>query len=169
MYIDDGLRAPGAEHVEIRAQVGESTKISFRGCSIDTLSGQLEPGGAVRVLVNGWGFASFNQLEDMPARAPGRGSRPEPWGAATASSRKQRPPLTRSYRIQGLWTLSLCPSKARSTFCGVSGDRVPGQPKDTCGQRPVSRAGLEAVPVHLGRGAPRGRSAGHGLGGWRDG
>lgn len=68
-YIDDGLSTQGAQYVEIRAQVGQTTDISFRGRTLDALTWQMDIGGAVRVLVEGaWGFASFNRLEDIPTR-----------------------------------------------------------------------------------------------------
>jgi TldD protein len=68
-YIDDGLKVAGADYVEIRVQIGESTEINFRGSSLDVLTTQMDAGGAVRVLVKGsWGFTSFNELKDIPSR-----------------------------------------------------------------------------------------------------
>ncbi len=107
-YVDDGLRAPGADYVEIRVQVGESTEISFRGRSMDTLSSQLEAGGAVRVLVNGsWGFASFNRLEDIPARVRQAVEQARALGGGDVQLAEVAPAVEKVVSHQGLDPLSV--------------------------------------------------------------
>jgi TldD protein len=55
-----------ADYVEIHTEETQLTQISFRGAVLDSLGESVVYGGSVRALVDGgWGFISFNRLEDL--------------------------------------------------------------------------------------------------------
>ncbi|NMF82613.1 TldD/PmbA family protein [Nodosilinea sp. P-1105] len=57
------------DYLAIRLEQSEGTEIFLRGSNVETLSEGLAVGGHVRVCHRGgWGFASFNSLENLPAR-----------------------------------------------------------------------------------------------------
>jgi len=57
------------DYLAIRLEESEGTEILLRGDRLETLSQGLAQGGQVRVCHRGgWGFASFNQLEDLEQR-----------------------------------------------------------------------------------------------------
>ena len=60
------LERSNAEYCEIRVEETEQVSIGFRGKDIDQVSESISAGGNVRALVNGgWGFVSFNRLDDL--------------------------------------------------------------------------------------------------------
>ncbi|AGY56964.1 TldD/PmbA family protein [Gloeobacter kilaueensis] len=60
---------PKVDFLAIRLEQAQSTDISLRGPLVETLSEALAVGGHVRACYKGgWGFASFNRLQDLEAR-----------------------------------------------------------------------------------------------------
>jgi TldD protein len=60
------LKRSTAEYCEIRIEETEQVYIGFRGKDIDQVSETVSAWGNVRALVNGgWGFASFNKLDNL--------------------------------------------------------------------------------------------------------
>ncbi len=67
--IEDALKKHSADYCEIRVEESDSTRLTYRGRSLDDVNMTSGKGGAVRVCVGGsWGFASFNELSDLPGR-----------------------------------------------------------------------------------------------------
>lgn len=65
--IKQALKAAKADYIEIRVQEGGSTKINYVGKELETISEGKSIGGSVRALVKGgWGFAAFNDIENLP-------------------------------------------------------------------------------------------------------
>jgi TldD protein len=66
----DALRRSKADYTEIRIEQREATTVAFRGRNLETASAVVDTGGIVRCLCrnNGWGIATFNSLDDLPAR-----------------------------------------------------------------------------------------------------
>jgi len=61
------LRHGRADHLEIRAERRATTSIAYLGNELEDISEFTSVGGCVRALVaGGWGFVSFNDLEDLP-------------------------------------------------------------------------------------------------------
>jgi TldD protein len=68
-YLHDRLARYKADHIEVHLEETEATAVSYRGRELETVTRTRDGGGNVRVLVNGgWGFVSFNSLEDMDHR-----------------------------------------------------------------------------------------------------
>ncbi len=60
------LKDHGAEYVDIRIENNQSTNLMYRGRELEDISRTTSKGGCVRALVNGgWGFVSFNSLENL--------------------------------------------------------------------------------------------------------
>ena len=67
--IEDALTANSADYCEIRIEESDSTRLTYRGKSLDDINITSGKGGAVRACVNGsWGFASFNDIDDLNSR-----------------------------------------------------------------------------------------------------
>lgn len=67
--IEDALTGHTADYCEVRLEESDSTRLTYRGKSLDDINMTSGKGGAVRACVNGsWGFASFNDLADLPSR-----------------------------------------------------------------------------------------------------
>ncbi|MDA1280521.1 MAG: TldD/PmbA family protein [Chloroflexi bacterium] len=67
--IYDALRSNGADYCEIRIEETDNTRLTYRGKSLDTIAQTSGLGGNVRaVSKGGWGFASFNSLDDLSTR-----------------------------------------------------------------------------------------------------
>jgi TldD protein len=66
----DALKRSKADYTEIRIEQREATTVAFRARNLESASAVVDSGGIVRCLCrdNGWGVASFNSLEDLPAR-----------------------------------------------------------------------------------------------------
>ena len=68
--IESALKGLNADYVEIRIEERESTSITFRGRDLDEIGQSTGKGGNVRACVKGgWGFASFNSLDDLHEKA----------------------------------------------------------------------------------------------------
>lgn len=60
------LRRSTAEYCEIRIEETEETSVRFRGKDIELVAQNVSVGGNVRALYRGgWGFVSFNRLDDL--------------------------------------------------------------------------------------------------------
>ncbi len=58
-----------ADYLEVRLEESESRRITYRGRELETVEHSMAVGGNVRALVGGgWGFASFNNLENLEER-----------------------------------------------------------------------------------------------------
>ncbi|MBI2850039.1 MAG: TldD/PmbA family protein [Chloroflexi bacterium] len=59
-----------AEYIEVRLEESQTGNISYRGKKLEAVTRSASVGGNVRALVKGggWGFVSFNSLEDLPKR-----------------------------------------------------------------------------------------------------
>lgn len=67
--LSQALRAADAEYADIRIEDVESTRVIFRGPDLDNIGSSRTSGGIVRALVKGgWGYATFNDLEDLEKR-----------------------------------------------------------------------------------------------------
>ena len=69
--IDSALRVSGrrADYCEIRFEETDNTRLTYRGKSLDTIAQTSGLGGNVRAVRNGgWGFASFNSLDDLDSK-----------------------------------------------------------------------------------------------------
>ena len=67
--IDDALSGHGADYCEIRIEETDSTRLTWRGKSLEDIAQTSGRGGNVRALVNGgWGFVSFNDLTGLKQR-----------------------------------------------------------------------------------------------------
>ena len=67
--IDDALKGNGADYCEIRIEETDSTRLTWRGKSLEDIAQTSGRGGNVRALVNGgWGFVCFNDLNGLKDR-----------------------------------------------------------------------------------------------------
>jgi TldD protein len=67
--IQDALRGHGADYCEVRIEETDSTRLVYRGRGLEDIVQNSGRGGNARACVNGgWGFVSFNSLEDLKAR-----------------------------------------------------------------------------------------------------
>ena len=58
-----------ADHIEAHLEESQSTYITYRGKELEFIGKTSSVGGNVRALVKGgWGFVSFNSLDDLPGR-----------------------------------------------------------------------------------------------------
>jgi len=58
-----------ADYLEARLEENQTSHITYRGKELESIGRSSATGGNVRALVNGgWGFASFNDLSDLPGR-----------------------------------------------------------------------------------------------------
>lgn len=68
--LQDAIHGLDADYIEIRYEQSEATRISYRGPIPDDIARTRGAGGCVRALVRGgWGFVSFNDSDDLKARA----------------------------------------------------------------------------------------------------
>lgn len=64
--ISSALKNNKAQYVEIRIESTSSTSLRYRGRKLDEINKASRLGGCVRALAGGgWGFASFNNLENL--------------------------------------------------------------------------------------------------------
>lgn len=64
--IKDALKGAKADYIEIRVQEGSSTNINYVGKGLESISEGNGIGGSVRALIDGgWGFAAFNNVENL--------------------------------------------------------------------------------------------------------
>ena len=65
--IRSAMRAGAADYVEVRVQESTITNVQYTGEELESIGRHTSLGGSVRAMVNGgWGFASFNELADLP-------------------------------------------------------------------------------------------------------
>ena len=60
----------GAEYIEVHLEESQSGNITYRGKKLEAVNKSTATGGNVRALAKGggWGFVTFNSLEDLPKR-----------------------------------------------------------------------------------------------------
>jgi TldD protein len=58
-----------ADYIEVRLEESQSGSITYRGKKLEAANRNISVGGNVRALVKGgWGFSSFNSLDNLPKR-----------------------------------------------------------------------------------------------------
>jgi TldD protein len=63
------IRRYSADYIEVRLEESQRSYITYRGKELDSIGRATAIGGNVRALVRGgWGFASFNEIGDLPAK-----------------------------------------------------------------------------------------------------
>ncbi len=59
-----------ADYLEIRVEESSETSLRFRGPVLEAVNTSLQYGGCIRALVNGgWGFTTFNDLDNLEEKA----------------------------------------------------------------------------------------------------
>lgn len=67
--MEDALRKSNTDYTEIRIEDVTSSGASFRGKELDYIASSRNKGGIVRALYKGgWGYATFNDLDDLDLR-----------------------------------------------------------------------------------------------------
>ena len=67
--LTESLKVQDVEYADIRLEDKTNTWVNFRGPDLDTIGSARTVGGIVRALYKGgWGYATFNDLEDLPKR-----------------------------------------------------------------------------------------------------
>jgi TldD protein len=68
--ITSALKGSKADYTELRVEQREAANVVYRGKYLETADAIIDTGGIVRCLCrnNGWGIATFNSLDDLPAR-----------------------------------------------------------------------------------------------------
>lgn len=65
--VSEALKEHEADYIEVRLEESESSRIQYRGKELEDISKSTSLGGNARALVKGgWGFVSFNNLDDLP-------------------------------------------------------------------------------------------------------
>ena len=65
----DVVKRYSADYIEARLEQGQRSSITYRGRELESIGQATAIGGNVRALVRGgWGFASFNELGDLPGK-----------------------------------------------------------------------------------------------------
>ncbi|MEW6724085.1 MAG: TldD/PmbA family protein [Bacillota bacterium] len=68
-YLRSLVTGKPADYLEIRIEESHFTSIAFKGKELDNIGQSIDFGGNVRALVNGgWGFVSFNTLDDLEGK-----------------------------------------------------------------------------------------------------
>ena len=63
------LKKYPADYIEAHLEEGQSSFISYRGKTLESIGRNVSVGGNVRALVKGgWGFISFNSFNDLAGR-----------------------------------------------------------------------------------------------------
>ncbi len=63
------LNKYSADYIEARLEESQSSHITYRGRELESIGRTTAIGGNVRALVrDGWGFVSFNNLDELPAK-----------------------------------------------------------------------------------------------------
>ena len=63
------LKKYSADYIEARLEESQSSHITYRGRKLESIGRSTAIGGNVRALVRGgWGFVSFNDLDELPGR-----------------------------------------------------------------------------------------------------
>ena len=67
--IESALHNHGADYCEIRIEETDNTRLTYRGKSLDTIGQTSGLGGNVRAVTRGgWGFASFNSIDELKSK-----------------------------------------------------------------------------------------------------
>ena len=67
--LSESLKGYDADYVEVRLEESQTSHITYRGREIESVNRSTAVGGNARALVRGgWGFVSFNSLDDLPDR-----------------------------------------------------------------------------------------------------
>ena len=67
--IDTALKGHGADYCEVRIEETDNSRLTYRGKSLENIAQTSGLGGNVRAVSNGgWGFASFNNLDELKAK-----------------------------------------------------------------------------------------------------
>ena len=67
--IDTALKGHGADYCEVRIEETDNSRLTYRGKSLENIAQTSGLGGNVRAASNGgWGFASFNNLDELKAK-----------------------------------------------------------------------------------------------------
>jgi len=65
----DLIKGYSADYIEARLEESQRSYITYRGKELESIGQATATGGNVRALVRGgWGFASFNEIGDLPAK-----------------------------------------------------------------------------------------------------
>ena len=84
------LKKAKADYVEARFEENQTSQISYRGKVLESIGRSSASGGNVRALVKaGWGFTSFNEFDNLPARV----SMAVEQATATGSGKSQLVPV----------------------------------------------------------------------------
>jgi len=68
--IAEALAGHDAEYIEVRLEQTDCTRVQYRGRDLEDISQPISAGGCVRALVKGgWGFVSFNDLDNLWEKA----------------------------------------------------------------------------------------------------
>lgn len=68
-HLTDLLKKLPVDYADVRIEESEISSLQFRGPEIESVMETISFGGGVRALSNGgWGFASFNSIEDLQSR-----------------------------------------------------------------------------------------------------
>src|SRR5438093_1438264 len=64
--MENALKGHDADYIEMRIEDSQATRISYRGKELEDIGRTGAMGGNVRALVKGgWGFVSFNSLDNL--------------------------------------------------------------------------------------------------------
>ena len=64
--IEDALKNQSADYIEVRVEEKQSTRIAYRGKNLEEIGRSTGIGGCVRAAYRGgWGFVSFNDLDEL--------------------------------------------------------------------------------------------------------
>jgi TldD protein len=65
----DVVKKYSADYIEARLEESQTSHITYRGRELESVGQSTAIGGNIRALVKGgWGFVSFNNLDDLPGR-----------------------------------------------------------------------------------------------------
>jgi TldD protein len=65
----EAIKGYSADYLEARLEESQRSHITYRGKELESVGQSTAVGGNIRALVKGgWGFASFNELSDLPQR-----------------------------------------------------------------------------------------------------
>ncbi len=65
----ESIKGYSADYIEARLEESQRSYITYRGQELESVGQSTAVGGNIRALVKGgWGFVSFNQLDDIPQR-----------------------------------------------------------------------------------------------------
>jgi|TARA_B100000315_G_scaffold226888_1_gene234210 TldD protein len=65
----EALKVYDADHIEAHLERSDSSHITYRGQALESIGRTTAIGGNIRVLSRGgWGFTSFNDINDLPSR-----------------------------------------------------------------------------------------------------